>query len=454
MRYFINTIKTIALICGLLLLAFVIINWGDEKLKPEVAQALAWKPPHDAFEDNGYLILLGIEAPAEMSAKQVGTKFLKAELARYASMQKTHKESLAIEQNPAEIHQYIDWKDNHCDYIAQANCVDFYLKQGAAKLTVLLASQDRLAARFDAIMQSKSYVEVMPPMISAQIPSYSPLMNASELARIQAVVEISEGHLKQGVAKFAENAAFSRRLLRESNSLVSHMLAISMMQKDTRVLSELMIKYPAIASEYSAQLMPILVPITSPEYMLSKAFIVERNRVFPVISNMKNTTASELAGEKTPYLQKVWIKFGFQPNSTMNLICKQANNMIDLAELDAAQFAIKKAHYLAIQKENSEVVDYRLLTQKNPIGRILASISAPEYDKYIERQHDLDGYLYMVNFQLIAQLNKLEIKKLTLHDPYNNLMQYDASRGVLTFKGRQPSTGNYNKSSQYQVKLQ
>ena len=106
-----------------------------------------------------------------------------------------------------------------------------------------------------------------------------------------------------------------------------------------------------------------------------------------------------------------------------------------------------------MQKQNSDVVDYRLLTQKNPIGRILASISVPEYDKYIERQYYLDGYIYMVNFQLTTILNKLEIKKLGLHDPYKNLMQYDANSGALTFAGRQPSSANFNKSNIYQVKL-
>ena len=74
MRYFINTIKIIALICGLLFLTFVIINWGDEDLKPEVAQILSWQAPTNALDDNGYLVLLGIEAPLEMDASIIGKR--------------------------------------------------------------------------------------------------------------------------------------------------------------------------------------------------------------------------------------------------------------------------------------------------------------------------------------------------------------------------------------------
>ena len=453
MRYFFNTLKIIALICGLLFLTFVIINWGDEDLKPEVAQILSWQAPTNTFDDNGYLVLLGIEAPLEMEASTVGKKALQAELARFDSMQKTHKETPAQAPNLSEIDDYIDWKAEQCNYQKQQNCVDFYLQQDRAKLTLALASQARLTARFKTIKQSKNYTEVMPPMMSAQIPKYGSLVNASELARIQAILDMADNRMDTGVQSYVNNALFSRRLLRESNSLVSHMVAVAMMQRDTRVLSELMSKYPIIASKYSAQLMPVLAPISAPEYNLKKAIMQATNWQLPMINNMRYATATEFAGEKTNFIQKVWIKLGFQPNATLNLFNAQASDIIKLAELNAAQFADKKAHYLAMQKENNDVVDYRLLTQKNPIGRILASISVPEYDKYIERQHDLDGYIYMVNFQLTALVNKLEIKKLALHDPYRNLMQYDANSGVLTFAGKQPSNVNFKQSNIYQVKL-
>ena len=457
MRYLINTIKIIAIIAALLFLTFVIVNWGDEALKPEVAQALAWQAPTNAFDDNGYSVLLGIEAPIDMDAATIGKKALQAELARFASLQQTHKETPARAENLREIDAYTDWKDHQCDYQKQQNCVDFYLLQGDAKLAFVLASQARLIARFEAIKQSKNYTEVMPPMLSAQIPKYSSLMNASELARIRAILDIAENRMDTGLQGYVNNAMFSRKLLRESNSLVSHMVAVAMMQRDTRVLSELMTKYPIIASKYSAQLMPVLAPISAPEYNLKKAFMQATNWQIPIINNMRYANATELAGEKTNFMQKAWLKIGFKPNATLNLLNAQTNDIIKLAELNAAQFADKKAHYLAMQKENRDVVDYRLLTQKNPVGRILASISAPECEKYIERQHDLDGYLKMVRMQLALLADGTLIEKIAsieLLDPYTQKqMPYDAISGVVTFNGRQAAGGNYNKSNLYKVKV-
>ena len=44
-RYLANVIKFIAIIIAIFFIYFVAINWNDEALKPEVVQALDWKPP-------------------------------------------------------------------------------------------------------------------------------------------------------------------------------------------------------------------------------------------------------------------------------------------------------------------------------------------------------------------------------------------------------------------------
>jgi hypothetical protein len=456
LSYLLNTIKIIALISGLLILTFVLINWGDEELKPEVAQALAWQPPHNTFEYNGYLTLLGIEAPAEMSAKEVGTKALKAELARFASMQKNHKEPLVPQPNPAEIDEYIDWKDNQCDYQKQANCVDFYLQQGTGKLSVVILSQERLTARYNEIWGTKNYIEVMPPLITTPFPKYHLLIKASELQRIQAILDISDGKLEQGVARFIRNASYSRRLLRESNILVSHMIAVAMMQRDTRVLSELMAKYPKIATQYATQLAPVLAPISAPEYNLKTAFNYERDMGFQLMNSLKFVTPTELAGVKTNSFIRLYSWLGFQGNTTNNALYEQRKWLVKLAEADASQLDAVKAEFAKNQQDDFEI-DYRLLTQKNPVGRILLEIGEPDFASYIERQHDLGGYLAMVNMQLAAMsegLAKEKIVDIEIHDPYTQkLMPFDVNTGVVTFTGRQASNTNFNRSNIYQVRL-
>ena len=120
-------------------------------------------------------------------------------------------------------------------------------------------------------------------MMSAQIPKYQLLVQASELTRIRAIAEIAKNRMNIGLQTYVDNAVFSRRLLRESNSLISHMVAVNMMQRDTRILSELMTKYPKIATQYTAE----LAPVSAPEYNLKKGFSPERNMILQMMSHLK-----------------------------------------------------------------------------------------------------------------------------------------------------------------------
>ena len=458
MLYLTKTIKIIAIVIALFFAYFVAINWNDEELRSEVAQALAWQPPVNAFEDNGYLTLLGIEAPTEMDAATVGKKALNAELARFADMQKTHKENLAQAPNPAEVDEYIDWKDNRCNYVMQANCVDFYLQQGAAKLDIVLLSQKRLTAHYNAIRQAKSYVEVMPPMITSQIPKYQLLTSASELERIRAIIDMADNRMDIGLQGYVNNAMFSRKLLRESNSLISHMIAISMMQRDIRLLSELMTKYPSIATKYSDQLMPMLETVSTPEYNLVKSFKNERDMSLQVMGNLKYATAKDVSNSSSLIKNNLISisTLGFQPNATTNLFYDWGTSRLELAQAKASQLDEVKEKSRTKHKDLLGL-GYGWFFIENPVGKILASIAEPDYANYIERQHDLDGYLKMVKMQLDVLADgagKNKTSGIKVHDPYTQkLMQYDVDTGVLTFEGRQPSSGNFNKSNIYQVKL-
>ena len=458
MRYLINTIKFIALIWVFLFFAFIIINWGDEDLKPEVVQALAWKPPANAYQNNGYLTLLGIKAPMEMDAEKVGKKALESELARFASMQKMHKEMPTQVLNSAEVEEYIDWKDNQCDYQKQQNCVDFYLQQGADKLTLVMASQARLTARYNTIRQAKNYIEMMPPMITSQILKYQLLTSASELERIRAIIDMADNRMDIGLQGYVNNAMFSRKLLRESNSLISHMVAISMMQRDTRILSELMTKYPEIATKYSAQLMPMFETVSTAEYNLEKSFKNERDMSLQVMSNLKHATAKDVSNNSSLIKNTLISIFtlGFQPNATANLFYDWGTLRLELAQAKASQLDEVKEKSRNKHKDLLGI-GYGWFYIKNPVGKILASIAEPEYENYIERQHDLDGYLKMLKMQLDVLADVVAKDKtsgIKVHDPYTQkLMQYDVDTGVLTFEGRQASTGNFNKSNIYQVKL-
>jgi len=337
--------------------------------------------------------------------------------------------------------------------------VDFYLHLSADKLDLILASQNRLSERYEAIQQAKNYVEVMPPMITAQIPKYQILMQASELERIRAINDMAENRMDIGLQGYVKNALFSRKLLRESNSLISHMIAISMMQRDTRILSELMTKYPEIATKYSAQLMPVLETVSTAEYKLVKAFKNERDMSLQVTNNLKYASAKDVSNSSSLIKNKLTSIYtlGFQPNATTNLFYDWGTSRLALAQAKASQLD-EITEKSRVTHKDLLGLGYGWFYIKNPVGKILAAIAQPDYENYVERQHDLDGYLKMVKIQLTVLADvvaKDKTSDIKVHDPYTQkLMQYDANTGIVTFEGRQQSSGNFNKSNLYKVNMQ
>jgi hypothetical protein len=450
-----KTIKWIFLVLLTLIVILVLINAFDEKLKPEAQAALDWQSPAKILDDNGYIILLGLDAPANEDAKQAGIKRYQEELARYQATQASHTEPLVSELNPPSDFVDEQWKVYRCDYKQQKSCVDFYRHFKAQELSEFYAAQQLLETRFNAIKQSKQYVEAMPPMLSAYMPSYSSLTSASELARMKAVRLIASGQVSEGIATYTENAMFSRYLMKNASNLVSRMVGVAMAQKDIRVLSELLVQYPAIAVDYATQLAPVTTSITSPEFSFSKPFQSERNMMLQGMAQLP----FEISKQANSF-GKLMAKLFFQPNATVNLFYNWWQLTLD-ASLASPR---KSVAHSALEAQQRALLGwgYAPYYIKNPVAKILVSVAQPDYEKYVERQYDLEGYIQLVSLQLgmtklHASHESTEVRVnalLNQHlNPYTGKpMQYDASQYQISFEGKQVSAVSYGKNS-YQITL-
>lgn len=450
-------IKTILKIIGYFQVVFtalffivILVNLSDEPLKPEVKKALAWQLPEQALDNNGYLILLGMDAPTDQDAYQVGKKKLEAELLRYQTTQNTQKEPPSTSE-PQDHKLLNELQSNFCDYKKVQNCVDFYLKQNIAHDNALFESSKTLENRYDAIKLNETYIEVTPPLLSAfLLPPYQYLVYASELVRIKVVLDVSAGKLDKGIERWLENVAFSRRLLRESNSLVSRMIAVSLLQRDIRILSELITTYPQLATQYAEQLKANLASISAPEYSMKKVLIFERNWSLPIVGGIKNEDLNDTYTDLSVWRKKVTGLF-FQPNAAVNLFYNWGTIRLMLADSDARHLDETKAKIYAQQKELLGF-GYEHLYLKNPIAKILLQVSGTElYEGYIERQHDTDGYISLVGLQVALAVDKAitqeQISEILpkFTNPYTGQpMVFDREHNQIIFEGRRQSSVGEN----------
>ncbi|MGB4812304.1 MAG: hypothetical protein WBP13_07480 [Methylophilaceae bacterium] len=461
------------LLCAVvLLISFLLYAYfSDETLKPEVQAVLNWQPPANYDVDNAYLTLLGIDAPANQDANTVGKQQLNDDIARFKQMMRTHKEALSKDPTSTVTSEKLnisDWKDIRCEYHTAINCVDYYLKLDQNKLNEIKNDYLVPINRYEVIKNSARFVEVAIPMGSATLPAYNLLAGASELKRIEAIVAITHHQADEGVAILVENAQFSRRLLKSTNSLIAHMVALSLIQRDTQVLSELLVKYPKLAQSYQTQLEPILATIEIPEYSIEKAFVNERNMMLPMIANLKYASAAEFfenpnaeeTKQSASLKSQVLFKF-YQGNATANLFYDLGTLRLRLAQAPATQFtsvkdevAQKREHYFSDCINKTTIP----LCFKNNTGKILALIAEPDYSSYIERHHDAEGYLRLVYLQLkilaeAPDANNRDQLLAQYPNPYTlKPMVDDGKNASLTFIGKFQKLNQTN-SNVYQVSL-
>jgi len=439
-----------------LVLIVVLANLGDEPLRPEVSKALVWQLPEHAFDDNGFLIVLGLDAPNDQDAYQAGKKVLEAQLLEYQTAQMTHQEPPIDLPQDSKLHK--DWQTTLCDYKKEQNCVEFYLKQDVEQLKSFFESTKKLEERYAAIKGSKHYVEITHPVLNGfYLPDYRYLSYASELNRIKATLEIANGNLANGIALWRENALFSRRLLRESSNLVSRMIAIAFIQKDLRILSELISKYPQLAIQYSESFMPLLTPISTPEYSMKKELIFERNWGIALLSRHTNEILKSTSTDLSFWETKIAGLFQ-QTNAAVNLFYDWGTIRLQLAESNPQELDETQAKVYAQQIEllGFGVEPFYL---KNPIVKTLLLVGEIDlYKGYIERQYDTGGHISLVALQVALAESKAfipeQINKILpmFINPYTRKpMTFDENSHQIIFEGRQKSS--ISESPLYKIKI-
>lgn len=454
-KILVKVIKVIGLLAGALLLVFIVANLKDDELRPEVKEALNWQVPVDAFDkENGYVLLHGMFAPIGQDPYLAGKAIIENNIARYQELKRANVELAFVEHQVSN--PFLQWSDKQCIYVDTQNCIDFYLKENSNNLNALIEASKPQAARFNALKASKKFIEVNTPMITNLLPPYEPIAQITETERVFALQEISLGKLEAGVNRLVESNQFSRRSLANSGTLITHMIAIAMIQKDTRLMSELLTKYPEI-TRYKNQIQSILNPISSTEYSLKRAFDSERQLQISIVDTISYAMSQEKFSIET-VLSRTLMSAQWLPNSTQNLFYDWASMRTELVAVDANKLK-QKVEEIALKKTRLLGLGHEYFYIRNPVGKILVSVGEPAYINYIEHHHDLDGYLTLVRLQhkLIAdKVNKDQVAQTlpNFPNPYSlEPMRVDTQNGLIIFEGRQPSNSNFNKSSSYQIPM-
>lgn len=449
-KILLRSVLGIVLIVLSIVLLFVVANWQDQSLRPEVQASLNWQPPKNMEDDNGYLILLGMNAKDGVDPLALGKRKLELELMRYES----HPNASEYDPNSAVKHPdeqpFKKQEDEVCAYATTINCVEFYVSRSVKKEQEIIQARRVLSQHLNSILDSKDFIEVAPPFIAASIPPYPSLVHAMEIERMRAIRLIVDGQTEQGFAVLMKIAKFSQKWLENSTFLISHMLAIAMVQRDLRIADELLQRFPELASQHG-QVQAWLGDFSEKKMNISRALNYEGK----ISLRMMHDLRLESAGANKSWWESFLFNLFNRPNSSSNLAYDWQQIWSTLADQSGRDYLTQKQ---AIQKKQDALLGVGIanLYLRDPITKILLSVSTPGYDNYIEKHFDTFAQINLLAMKMALIEKKIPSSAIPQFvqdhakqyaNPYDGkAIGWDAEKHQLFIEVRQESNQHYQKA--------
>jgi hypothetical protein len=462
-------LRALAGLAAVWLGALIVANWNDDPLSEAAQQALQYTPPTEqALGGNGYLILMGLDAPAGGDAVgdaiALGRQRLAREIERRQWVQAHGDRQEGMPPSMPPPHDAGDdvlptrWR---CPAEA-TDCFAWYARH-EVEIASLARTHSAVLQRLAGITSAARFNNPAPAYLLAEHAPFGVLVRAHELWLAQASLAWTHGQHLQAIEMARQAVQLRRRLANGADTLVAAMIAIAMQHRELRWLSAASKQGtrspPAAVTEAIESLLSVptesLTPALAGEMrFIASAFYLYRTAGLPAEASEEPPAWWQRTLRKTSNL-------GFLPHHTLNLSIGYQQQVQALSSLPAHQ--LQNAFSEASSRWAKDGTCSLWLHLRNPVGRCLAEIQAPSYQRYAQRIADIDGFRRLVLLQHRAAVEQIAPADMpawlaqsaqALRNPYTlEPMAWDAATRSLVFEGREKQNQNPDRSSTYRVRL-
>lgn len=472
LRYGLKALRWLTLAWALLsaigFAALITANWSDDALSEAAQRALQYTPPTEqALEDNGYLIVMGLDAPAEgdaaADAMALGRKRLAREIERRRWVE-THGDT-SDGMPPTML------SENSGDGVlparlrcpaGEADCFRWY---GGYRTEIhALAQQNRLLLqRLSAAASARQFSNPAPFYLQAELPPFVRLVRAHELWLAQASLEWTGGQPQRAMDVARQAAQLRSRLASSSYSLVDSMTALAMQYRELRWLSDASAQVgPQTPASVSKSIEELLL---APPESLRQAMEGEMRFVASSFYFLKDAGLFAAPWDEPPaWWQRPLNRaanLGYLPRQTLNLSVGYLQQVQAISGLPAHQLEAAFSNAMRQWDEDEACSPWKHL--RNAAGICTAAIGMPSYQGYAQRVADIDGYRRLVLLQHRAIAQRIALADMPawlaqspqdLRNPYTlQPMRWDAADSSLVFEGREKQSQNLDRSPIYRIPL-
>lgn len=427
----------------------IVLSWWlvpDEKLAPG-AQALLAQPALPPAEKNAYFLIWGMRASPELDAHAVGRQIVAA-----------HEKLIAEKGDPAGFKPdsflgktpvTLKSTKEYCDFEHEA-CLYVYQKT-AQQITADLKQYATYIERYRSMRSYPQFSDrVINLTISSPLPNFSPTMSLSTLVdgwiAIQAASPTTR---KAALDELTTEIALWRRLLRDSDHLISQMVATAALHRKLRLASEIIYTYPDTVRQYPAQMTQITTPLplneVDPLRPLANEFRLNTYIYRDLQRQFDLNTKQGSAGYQS--FKRLLIAGTHRQNASINQLYEFYSGYTRILTKDPKEILDEYQKWSRTRdKDRRNFWLNPSLYFYNPLGKILVAVGEPNYIKYPCRLYDLVAFSRLLELQRrmteanIAPDRVAEAMKNVgqgLMNPYTSQpFDWDTNANTLSFAGQ------------------
>jgi hypothetical protein len=391
----------------LIVIALFLANSFDVRLSAQAKALLAAPANPFTADQNMYLAMAGLEGPRTRPIVEMGQE-------RIAAYDRALKSMLLSPDIGADIEK--KWNSAKLAFdgkletgAPRSSSIWIYAKTHRQDIAVSLNSNQQLYRRYLSLHPLLGYYETAQPSFMAPVIVLPQQLRALFLADVAARLQSGSPQQQQdSLTDLRQDLQLWRAVLKGDGTLFSKMIAVASLHGDLILAADLIADPKTDLKSLDDVLDSMLVPWDLKDYRIGNAFAAEYRARATLYGTV--TAANELVG--TSASSSWWTKAAnafqahfFRPNDTENMDAEFTARRISLNDSTPGEFLRnRKVYEVWLEKEGANPSPSYVF---NPVGKILASLSAVQKDTYALRAFDVAAYQRLV--YLVFQIKRQRI---------------------------------------------
>lgn len=407
------------------LLAGVNLSIFDEALDEPVVRALAVNREW-VLEDNGFAYLYGLPASSNIQAEaqasdvmalmaQLSSAGRKSELGKALG----EKLSLRVTNNAADAEWFAKYDALDCGFRDDPACFSALVTQVSTAGSIPLRAE-KVLGRYQTMLNMRVFIE---PQFMDWESSFPDFGLAFRIGFLNLAIAYTKGESEYFLAQLEKDMRYWRLVLAQSHTVLGKMVANAVLHRDLCFLSFYLAEQsPSDAQKHT--IASFIKLLTVEERDISEAFLEELRIGHAMGVYVHNPKAM------ANLLQAI----AYQPNATLN-------DYYQYLTAPAIKFSKLSGKSLlsSIVIEDDKYPGASIFPPSvfNLAGKLFLKNALWSAVDYTARMHNLDGMYRLLNLQLIAESEAIEIaltNEKWLNPFTETAMNYNASKNKLWFE--------------------